>query len=210
MQKQALPDAQWHDSIDALPARALLLVANEFLDALPIRQHVSGIERRVTITAGGLAFDRDGEIVESSPKREAAVASIATCLVAKGGVGVFIDYGHTKSAPADTLQAVQAHRFAPVLANPGEQDLTAHVDFEAVGRAATEAGAAVTPVATQGEWLKRLGIEQRARALSQQNPDRATEITSAVDRLTAPRQMGELFKIIAIRSPDWPTPVGFE
>src|SRR5439155_24025438 len=78
-QKEVVPDARWHDSVDDLPARPLLLVANEFLDALPVRQHVGAVERRVLVAAGGLSFDRDGEIVETSPARDDAVRSIATC-----------------------------------------------------------------------------------------------------------------------------------
>jgi SAM-dependent MidA family methyltransferase len=210
MQKRAVPGAHWHDSVDNLPAKPLLLVANEFLDALPIRQHVAGIERRILVAAGGLAFDRDGDIVEISPARDDAVRSIATCLAAKGGVAILIDYGHERSAPGDTLQAVRGHRFAPVLADPGEQDLTSHVDFEAVGNTAREAGAAVTRLITQGEWLIRLGIEARAQALCRANPDRADDVQSALERLTASDQMGSMFKLLAIHSPDWPAPAGFE
>ena len=208
-QAEAVPQAHWHETVGELPARPLLLIANEFLDALPVRQHVAGIERRVTIAAGGLAFDRDGEIAETSPARDAAVGAIATCLAAKGGVAIFIDYGHGRSGPGDTLQAVHGHGYAPVLANPGEQDLTAHVDFEAVAGAARDAGAAVTPLVTQGEWLIRLGIEARAQALIRANPDRADEIEAALDRLTAPGQMGRLFKVLALHSPEWPAPAGF-
>jgi len=208
-QAEALADAKWHDSIGDLPAKPLLLVANEFLDALPVRQHVAGVERRVTIAAGGLAFDRDGEIVESSPARDEAVAAVSTCLAAMGGAAILIDYGHQRSGRGDTLQAVRRHGYAPVLVEPGEQDLTAHVDFEAVAAAARTAGAAVTPVATQGEWLIRLGIEARAQSLSRANPDRAADVQSALDRLTGREQMGELFKVIAIHSPDWPAPAGF-
>ena len=127
-----------------------------------------------------------------------------------GGAALFIDYGHEKSGPGDTLQAVRGHRYAAVLDRPGEQDLTSHVDFEAVARAAADAGASVTKVMPQGEWLKRLGIEARADALSNANPERAEDIRSALERLTAAGQMGELFKVIAIHSPDWPTPAGFE
>ena len=209
MQGQAAPNARWHDSIDDLPAKPLLLVANEFLDALPIRQHIAGIERRIIVAAGGLAFDRDGEIVETSPAREDAVRSIATCLAAKGGVVLFIDYGHGRSAPGDTLQAVRGHRFAPVLADPGEQDLTSHVDFEAIANVATEVGASVTAPVPQGEWLIRLGIEARAQALSRANPDRADDVQSALERLTASDQMGSMFKVLGIHSPDWPAPAGF-
>jgi SAM-dependent MidA family methyltransferase len=209
-QQSTVPDAQWHESIDELPARPLLLVANEFLDALPIRQHVEGIERRVVIAAGGLAFDRDGEIVETSPSRDEAINTVAACLAAKGGIALIIDYGHERSAPGETLQAVRGHAFSPILADPGEQDLTAHVDFGAVGRAASEAGAAVTDVIPQGEWLRRLGIDARAEALTKANPDRADEIAAAVRRLTSSEEMGELFKVIAIHAPDWPAPAGFE
>jgi SAM-dependent MidA family methyltransferase len=210
IQSQAVPDAQWHDSVGDLPARPLLLVANEFLDALPVRQHVGGMERRVTVAAGGLAFDRDGEIIETSPSREMAVTAIATCIAAKGGVALIIDYGHERSSAGDTLQAVRGHGFAPVLADPGEQDLTAHVDFEAVADAAQLAGASATALIPQGEWLIRLGIEARAQALSRANPDRATDVQAALDRLIARDQMGQLFKIIAIHSGDWPVPAGFE
>lgn len=209
-QGEALPGATWHEEIGDLPAKPLLLVANEFLDALPIVQHVGGIERRVTIAAGGLAFDRDGEIVETSPARDDAIAAIATCVAAKGGVALFIDYGHERSAPGDTLQAVHHHGYAPVLANPGEQDLTAHVDFQAVAAAALDTGAAVTPITAQGEWLIRLGIEARAQSLSRANPGRARDVQAALERLTGREQMGELFKVMAIHSPDWPPPAGFE
>ena len=167
LQRRRLPDAHWHELIEELPAKPLLLIANEFLDALPIRQHVAGIERRVMVAAGGLAFERDGEIIETSPAREEAVSAIATCIAAKGGLALIIDYGHARAAPGDTLQAVRGHSFAPLLANPGEQDLTSHVDFQAVAEAAPAAGASVTPLVPQGEWLIRLGIEARAQALSQ-------------------------------------------
>ena len=208
-QAQAVTAPHWHETIEDLPARPLLLVANEVLDALPVRQHVGGVERRVRVAAGGLAFDRDGEIVETSPLREEAVNAIATSLAARGGVALFIDYGHARSAPGDTLQAVHGHGYAPVLANPGEQDLTAHVDFEAVASAARGAGAAATSVLGQGEWLLRLGIEARAQSLSRANPERADEIQEALERLTSRDQMGELFKVIALHSRDWPAPAGF-
>ena len=209
IQQKAEPNAQWHETIDDLPAAPLLLVANEFLDALPVRQHVEGIERKVAVAGGGLAFDRDGEIVETSPVRDEAINSIATCLAAKGGAALIIDYGHERTAPGDTLQAMRGHGYAPVLANPGEQDLTAHVDFEAVAAAARGAGASVTSLVTQGEWLLRLGIEARAQALSRANPERADDIFSALQRLASRDQMGALFKVIGLYSPDWPVPAGF-
>jgi NADH dehydrogenase [ubiquinone] 1 alpha subcomplex assembly factor 7 len=209
VQAKAVDGGLWHDSVEDLPAKPLLLIANEFLDALPVRQFIGGVERRVLVAAGGLAFDRDGEIVEDSPARADAVARVARDLVENGGSALFIDYGHAASAPGETLQAVRDHHFAPVLDRPGEQDLTAHVDFEQVARAARDAGAAVTSVVPQGEWLIRLGIEARAQALSRANPERVHDIDAALRRLTSPDAMGALFKVIAIHSPRWPTPAGF-
>jgi len=207
-QKNLVPGAKWHDSIGGLPRRPLLLVANEFLDALPIRQFADGVERCVALIGNELAFDRFGDVTEDSPIRDQAIADVAGQLAANGGVALFIDYGHARSAPGDTLQAVHGHRYAAVLADPGEQDLTSHVDFERVARVATETGAAVTPLAAQGEWLQRLGIGARAEALIRANPDHEAVIEAALDRLTGADQMGVLFKIIAIHSPEWPEPVG--
>lgn len=206
-QKKAVPEATWHETIDDLPARPLLLVANEFFDALPIRQFVGGVERKVVLTPAGLAFDRDGDIVEDSPAGEQVMSAIATFLSANGGVAIVIDYGHAKSASGDTLQAVRRHGYAPILANPGEQDLTAHADFEALAKAA--AASEVSRVVTQGEWMKRLGIEARAEALMKANPHRAEDVRAALDRLTGADQMGELFKVMAIHSTRWPEPAGF-
>jgi len=208
-QKEMVAGAHWHQTIDDLPAQPLLLVANEFLDALPIQQFIHGTERRIAVAAGGLAFDRDGDTVELSPAREQAVRSVAERLAKYGGAAIFIDYGHERSGRGDTLQAIRSHRFAPVLADPGEQDLTSHVDFEAVMRAARAAGAAVAPVVAQRDWLGRLGIEARAATLLRCNPERAGDIRVALDRLTTGDAMGELFKVVAIHSPDWPTPAGF-
>lgn len=209
VQKSTVSQVQHHESVEDLPPRPLLLVANEFLDALPVRQHVGGIERKVHVLAGGLAFDRDGEIVETSPARDKMVKQIAERLAANGGALLIVDYGHERSAPGDTLQAVRRHGFAPVLANPGEHDLTAHVDFEAVASTARDAGASVSPLVAQGGWLKRLGVEQRASALERSNPEQAADIQLALHRLTAADQMGELFKVIAIHSSGWPMPAGF-
>lgn len=207
-QAELLPDAVWHESIEALPQAPLLIVANEFFDALPVRQFVGAMERKVMLAAGGLAFDRDGEIVEQSPAREEAAAALGRLVATHGGVALVIDYGHERTAPGDTLQAVRGHRYVPILVDAGEQDLTSHVDFEALGGAASEAGAKVTAVATQGDWLNRLGIGARAAALATANPDRIPELEDAVDRLCHEDRMGQLFKVIAIYSPDWAVPAG--
>ena len=208
-QVKAVPNAIWHENLVDLPAAPLLMVANEFFDALPIQQSIDGEERCITLVDDDLAFDRDGEIEEISPAREAAAAAIGTCVAHCGGVALLIDYGHARTAAGDTLQAVRSHEYASVLANPGEQDLTSHVDFEALADTAAEAEALVTEVVTQGEWLIRLGIEARAQSLSRANPDRANEVQSALERLTSRDQMGELLKVMAIYSEAWPVPAGF-
>ena len=209
-QEKMVPQASWHEDFAEVPAAPLLAVANEFLDALPVRQFVDGKERRVVAAGGGLAFDRDGEVVEQSPARIEIVSALAQRIAEHGGVALIIDYGHERSAPGDTLQAVRGHRFAPVLQNPGEQDLTSHVDFESIAQAARAAGACVTPVMSQRDWLNALGIGARAAALASVNPERADELASAVHRLTGRDEMGDLFKVIAIHAPDWPQPAGFE
>lgn len=210
LQREKVPGAQWHDSLEDLPAKPLLLIANEFLDALPIRQHVGERERHVLVLPTGLAFDRSGEIIETSPARDLLIMAIATCLAAAGGAAILIDYGHWHSVPGDTLQAVRSHQHAPVLDQPGEQDLTSHVDFEQVAKIAEEAGASVTRLVNQGAWLIRLGIESRAKALCRANPDRLHDVEAALERLTSPDLMGNLFKTIAIHARHWPAPLGYE
>ena len=112
------------------------------------------------------------------------------------------------SAPGDTLQAVRGHAPADPLANPGEADLTAHVDFAALARAAH--ACAVSRVVTQGSWLEALGIGPRAAALAARNPDQTAAIAAARRRLCDTAEMGQLFKVIALRHPDWPVMAGFE
>jgi NADH dehydrogenase [ubiquinone] 1 alpha subcomplex assembly factor 7 len=208
-QKTLVPEATWHETVEDLPDRPWLCVANEFLDALPVRQFIDGAERQVELTSYGLAFDCDGEIVEDSPARSAAVEALASHVSTFGGAALIIDYGHARSAPGDTLQAVRGHEFADVLEQAGEQDLTAHVDFEAVARVALDAGAQVSPIVEQGYWLKGIGIEARAKALGSANPSRSSDIEAALHRLTAEEEMGTLFKVIAIHSRDWLPSAGF-
>ena len=206
-QAERVPDAEWHGSLDDLPAAPILLVANEFFDALPVRQWVGDEERRVTVENDALAFTIDGAIREDSPARAIAMKAIAAHLARHGGVALIIDYGHARSSEGDTLQAVRSHGFADVLANPGDQDLTAHVDFEALAKAAE--GAAVTPVVAQGEWLERLGIAARTQALKAAHPEREDEIAGERQRLCEPAQMGSVFKVMAAHSHDWPSPAGW-
>ena len=209
-QRTLVPSAIFHQQIEDLPPRPLLLVANEFFDALAVRQWVGDEQRLVVLQGDGLAFSAHGLVVEDSPVRAAVVAALAAHIISHGGVALVIDYGHGKSAPGETLQAVRAHTFADPLADPGEQDLTAHVDFLALADSARGAGASVTGLVTQGDWLNRIGIAQRAETLVRANPDRAKDIDLALERLTAPGQMGDLFKVVALHHPDWPAPAGFE
>ena len=210
-QAAAVPGARFHDTIAGLAGGdgPLLVVASEFFDAVPIEQHVAGIERRVEWIGGHFAFDRDGAIVETSPAREGAMAALGRALVEKGGVAMVIDYGH-EAGSGDTLQAVGGHRYASPLENPGEQDLTAHVDFAALRAAAEAAGARVSRLISQGTWLETLGISARAMALAARNPAEAEAIAEARRRLCDDSEMGRLFKVMAVAAPGWPLPAGLE
>jgi len=228
-QAQRLPDARWHDDVGGLPAGVpLLIIANEFFDALPVRQLVAtegGWRERLVVHEEGrfrpvagppavgipehLRAAPPGTVLETSPASAAIVRQLAHLLSASGGAALIIDYGHVRTSAGDTLQAVAAHDYADPWIEPGERDLTAHVDFEALGEAAAAEGVRVLGPVTQGEWLRALGIEQRAAALAGNAPDRAEEIASARDRLIAADQMGTLFKVMALAAPGWPDPAGF-
>ncbi len=219
----------WHPTIDHLPDGPALIIANEFLDALPIRQFVRKAdgwhEIVVAIDAERLAFApsplpvdpqlippafahaKDGAICEISPAVEQAVTSIATHIADHGGAALLIDYGHTHSALGETLQAVKSHAFADPLAAPGETDLTAHIDFEAVAKAAQAAGANVHGPVEQGAFLTALGLHERAAILAETAG--RTEIDAAVHRLSDPDAMGALFKVLAITHKGAPVPAGF-
>lgn len=210
-------DIAWHDTVTALPDLPLFLVANEFFDALPIRQAVrdgaAWRERMVGLRDGALCLGlsdptplpqlahrlgdtSDGDIVEFSPVAQAVAAEIGTRIAALGGAAVIVDYGDWRSL-GDTLQAVRGHEHADPLADPGKADLTAHVDFEALARAARPCAASrLTP---QGVFLERLGITQRAQALAQGLTGAALETHIAAHRrLTHPAEMGTLFKAMAL------------
>jgi len=209
-QSKLLPEATFHESLNTLPPAPLLLIANEFFDALPIRQLVEGRERRVIVAAGGFGFDRDGAIVEQSPAREDVAEQLGKLLTANGGAALIIDYGYSGGEHGDTLQAVRGHNFSYVLDHPGEQDLTAHVDFSALAEAGRRGGALVSRVASQGTWLETLGIGARAMALAAKNPRDTEAIAAARRRLCDEEEMGRLFKVMAIRSPKWPEVAGLE
>ena len=227
-QIRALPGATHHESIDTLPTdRPLIVVANEFFDALPIRQIVrtdaGWRERMVDLdgdrlvpTVGEQRFDavvtgplREGDAIETSPASLAILGDLAARIVAQGGALLAIDYGYEGPLAGDTLQALRRHRFADPFEAPGEQDLTAHVDFAALAEAARVEGAVAHKVTTQGALLEALGIGARAAALARAAPARQGEIEAAWRRLCAPDEMGTLFKALAITAPGWPVPEGF-
>jgi SAM-dependent MidA family methyltransferase len=226
VQAGRLADAhpRWAASLGELPDDApVLLVANELLDCLPARQFqrtASGWAERVVGVdeAGALVFGLRpttpgwgaaplGALVERSPAQEAFAAALGDRLARQGGAALLIDYGRDTPGCGDTLQALAGHRKVDPLAAPGESDLTVHADFPAVLSAARAAGADGA-LLTQGEFLRRLGIEARAAALATSHPDRAETIARQLQRLIAPDQMGELFKAVAL----WtgPTPPAFE
>jgi SAM-dependent MidA family methyltransferase len=209
-QAKLLPEADFHEGLTGLPEVPLLVVANEFFDALPVRQFVEGQERHVVLAAGGFAFDRDGSIVEQSPVREEAAEQLAGHLAAHGGAAVIIDYGYSEGEQGDTLQAVRGHRFSYALDHPGEQDLTVHVDFAAVAEAARRGGAKASGVVSQGTWLETLGIGARAMALAAKNPADTESIAAARRRLCDEAEMGRLFKVIGLTGKDWPEVAGLE
>jgi SAM-dependent MidA family methyltransferase len=230
-QAERLPGATWHDDLASLPDDIpLLVVANEFFDALPIRQIVKGAdgwrERLVAcqdtlflpiagkpvpdaIIPPALRDAAPGAIIEAAPAAVALMRALAKRLVAQGGVAIVIDYGYEGPAIGDTLQAVRGHAPANPFDDPGEQDLTAHVDFATLKAAAEAEGAATFGPVDQGDLLPTLGIDSRAAALARTAPARADELVAARQRLVAPDQMGRLFKAIAIAAPGWPIPAGF-
>ena len=209
-QAKLLPEAIFHDDLTGLPEAPLLLIANEFFDALPVRHFVEGRERHVILAAGGFAFDRDGSITERSPAREEITEQLAKHLADHGGAAIIIDYGYAGEEQGDTLQAVRAHRHSYVLDHPGEQDLTAHVDFTSIADAARRGGAAASRTVSQGTWLETLGIAARAMALAAKNPQDTESISAARRRLCDEEEMGRLFKVIAVRAQDWPDVAGLE
>ena len=200
--------ARWHDDLSTLPASGpLLVVANEFFDALPVRQYEG--ERELRIGHAG-RFVRDGEVeTEVSPAALDLIADLARRIAAQGGAALIVDYGHDRPGTGDTLQAVSTHAFADPFEAPGERDLTAHVDFHALAIAARAAGVRVFGPAPQGAWLNAVGIKLRAAALAKAAPERGAEIAAARARLTAPDQMGRLFKVMGLVAPGWPEPGGF-
>jgi SAM-dependent MidA family methyltransferase len=136
-------------------------------------------------------------------------AELASRIADLGGAAIMIDYGYLGPVAGDTLQAVRRHGFADPFADPGEHDLTAHVDFAALAREGRGAGLRVSGPATQGDWLEALGLSARAAHLARAQPDHADALAAARDRLAGPDQMGTLFKALAFTASEWPEPEGF-
>lgn len=231
VQAKAVPDAVWHDDLSTLPDdRPLLLVANEFLDALPLAQFErvedGWVMRRVELTRTGPRWDRSvganlaflpaeirdapvGQVHERNFGAEQVAATVARRVAAQGGAALFIDYGYAGPATGDTLQALKGGQFADPLQTLGEADLSAHVDFAAVARAARPHAKVFGPEA-QGAFLHALGLADRAEALKRlASLERRAEIEAAHVRLTSVSAMGRLFQVLGIVSPDWPAPAGF-
>ena len=231
IQAEALPNTgvRWINKNEDLPQQPLILVANEFFDALPIRQFVRDgevwRERQVGLSQGGLVFGlgapqpqpalalrlgdtRDGDIVEHCPAAAPVMAAIASRLAAHGGAAVLIDYGNWRCL-GDTLQAMRRHRHVDPLNAPGTADLTAHVDFGALATAAS--GCAHTHLTPQGVFLERLGITARAQHLARRAKGGALErVIRAHRRLTHPEEMGQHFKVIGFYPSDAAAPPGLE
>jgi NADH dehydrogenase [ubiquinone] 1 alpha subcomplex assembly factor 7 len=232
-QKNALTGVtpHWHRTFDTLPTGPMLLIANEFWDALPIHQFVmteqGWRERSVVIEDGKLAFGSaepgdalgliravhraasPGQIAEVSPAGQRLAAALGKRLTRHPGAVLMIDYGPMESGLGDSLQALKGHRRHDPLLEPGSADLTTHVDFAALADAARGAGAAVFGPATQGAFLQALGIALRADSLkAKSDAATRTEIETALQRLIGAEGMGSLFKVMAIGSPDSPHPAG--
>lgn len=226
IQKQSLTGyaVTWVERVEDLPSGPILAVANEFFDALPIFSYFYHQDKWYQRLIGfqestGLTFEQgestslslsgaEGDVFETCPEGARIARILAKRVTRDGGAALIIDYGHARSAMGDTLQAVHRHRYHPVLENPGEADLTAHVDFQALAEAAIPAR--VHGPTTQGDFLRALGIETRAQLLAQHQPkDGAAKIAADMRRLIDGAEMGTLFKVMALAHPAHGPLIGF-
>ncbi len=230
--KQAVrvPDANWADALGEVPEGPCILLANEFFDALPVRQFVRAAEgwreRMVGLNGDALVLGLsppcetpagwknapEGAVAEVSPASEVIAVEIGRRQAAHPGAALILDYGYSEHATpetgGDTLQALHRGEFADPLAAPGDSDLSAHVNFSALARSAARAGATAHAVTGQGAFLRALGIGDRAAALAAKNPDAEGDLAQQLARLTSTDQMGRLFKALALSSPGVDTPPG--
>lgn len=194
-----------------------IIVSNELLDALPVHQFVRhqnhwheraiGLNEQddLIIVETSPSFDprlmideslaQNGDIVELCPAAQHLIKDIADKIAEFGGAALFIDYGYTHSAPGDSIQAMKAHKFVDITHDPGECDITAHVNFERLLNVAKQSNVKCEDLVTQGEFLRNLGIELRADMLKKQNPEKSDEIISALNRMIGESDMGNLFKV---------------
>jgi NADH dehydrogenase [ubiquinone] 1 alpha subcomplex assembly factor 7 len=228
-------DFYWHNKFEDVPKGAFILLANEFLDALPVQQfeksNVGWVERKITFgRTDELVWELDkfserisvpippnlmlspvGSIFEYSEVALKLVTVVTESVLKYEGAALFIDYGYTKSAIGDTLQAVKNHKYHDPLSNPGYIDLTTHVNFEMLARSAREAGGQVYGPVNQRDFLRPLGIEHRAKQLLKTASTRQKgDILESLKRLISLDQMGGLFKALAIGHIKHPVPEGFE
>jgi SAM-dependent MidA family methyltransferase len=209
---------QWVRGFDALGEGPCFVIANEFFDALPVQQWVRSDrgwrERTVTAHGDDLVFALSetsvssrfgdappGSILEVGTEGIAAIRTVSERVAKSGGVALIVDYGYAGPSLGDTFQAVKRHAYADPLAEPGNVDLTCHVDFAALALAAQREGARVFGPITQAEFLSALGIHLRAERLKQAAPEQVSEIDAAAERLISPKQMGTLFKAMALAAP---------
>lgn len=225
VQSAQVADITFHEDVSTLPDDGpILMVANEFFDALALRQllctdrgwyerMVGLVDEKLAFVSGNKPMDaaigdnfKDapiGAIVESSPASAAIMKEAARRITAQAGCAVVIDYGYGAARLGSSLQAVQNHTKIGVFDAPGRADLTFHVDFAALAESASAAGARCNPLMTQGDWLRLMGIGARAEALSRAQPERMSEIALAHHRLTHADEMGDLFKVLTIAGGNW-------
>ena len=224
----------WHDDLGTVPDLPVIMIANEFFDALPVRQferrgghwHERQVgldpDRSLILTLGpplphssdaGAPWQdaADGAVIEQSPACEAIIAAIAQRIATSGGGALVIDYGHARPGVGDTLQAVRGHRYAGVFETPGDADLTAHVDFARLAECAAQNGATAHGPMEMGAFLRALGIEARAATLKKTATEQSRrDIDAALHRLTDPAAIGSLFKVLALSGADGPAPAPFD
>lgn len=233
-QKQALNayNTVWHETIKTLPDNApIFMVANEFFDALPIDQYEftsnGWCERKIgfegdafvwvleqcavdPIEGLNLPKPEHGKIFEAAPIRNQFMQELSSRIYKQGGAALVIDYGHLRSGYGDTFQAVYKHDFVDVLSHIGDADLTSHVNFDELENAALEASLEIWGKETQGEFLKKLGIQVYAsKLLSAANEKQADDIQKALHRLTHSDEMGSLFKVMGVGYGTNIKPAGF-
>ena len=221
----------WHERFDQAPDHMpTIVIANEFLDALPFRQYVKSAdkwrERAITVyednqlgwgltnafleenaLPGDHLEEPDGSVYEIAPTREALIDEVSSHIAKSGGAALFIDYGHINPGFGDTFQAIKAHQYTDPLREPGNADLTSHVDFSAFPKIVAANNCHAFDVKTQGEFLLEMGLLERAGALGQKADKKTRErLTRETERLALPDEMGNLFKVFAFSSSStlWP------